>query len=70
MSNIPFKETKFGFIYGSLKLERHISDDKKGWVVIGAQTKKSNLQIYATKTGKIRIHDENGVEWLPKSKKK
>ena len=65
-TSIPYKEIEFGFIYGSIKFERCISDERNGWVVISAETKKHRLQIYATKTGKIRIHDNNGNEWLPK----
>ena len=62
---ILYKETDFGFTYGSITTERLFSDEKKEWVTLSAKTKKHNLQIYATKTGKIRIHDENGNEWLP-----
>ena len=65
MSDVEFKELKYGFKYGDAKIERHISDEKKGWVVLGLETSKRNLQIYVTKTGKVRIHDEDGEEWLP-----
>lgn len=60
------EETKYGFIYGSLKVERVASDDKRGWVVIHIETPKHNLQIYATKTGKIRMSDENENELILK----
>lgn len=66
MQDVEYKELKYGFKYGDAKIERHISDWKKGWVVIGLETSKCKIQIYVTKTGKVRIHDEFGKEWLPK----
>lgn len=62
---IHYAETKYGFDYGSAKIERCCSDEKKGWVLLKLTTPKhkDGLQIYVTKTGKIRIHDENGREW-------
>ena len=65
MSDVDFKELRYGFKYGNAKVERHISDEKKGWVVLGLETSKRRLQIYVTITGKVRISDENGKEWLP-----
>ena len=64
-ADVKFKELKYGFKYGDATIERHISDEKKGWVVLGLETSKHRLQIYVTKTGKVRIHDEDGREWLP-----
>jgi hypothetical protein len=52
-----YKETRFGFEYGAAEIQRYFSDDKKGWVIIGLKTKKKDIQIYITKTGKVRIHD-------------
>ena len=66
-----YEETQYGFDYGSAKLTRCCSDEKKGWVVLRIETPKYSghkaLQIYVTKTGKIRIHDEHG-EWKPPNK--
>jgi hypothetical protein len=56
MSGIHFKETDYGFEYGALQVERVASDEVKGWVVLRADTAKTKLQIYATKTGKVRIY--------------
>jgi hypothetical protein len=42
-----------------------MSDEKKGWVVLGITTPKQDIQVYVTKTGKIRIHDINNNEWIP-----
>ena len=61
--SITVDKTKYGFKYGSATVDRLCSDDKEGWVLIGVNTPKDNaIQIYVTKTGKIRIHDKNG-EW-------
>jgi hypothetical protein len=73
-SKIYSRETIYGFEYGSAKVERFASDYKKGWVTIRVQTPKHKLpyeamQIYVTKTGKIRIYDSNG-EWKPPEKTK
>ncbi len=65
MRDVEFKELKYGFKYGDATIERHISDEKNGWVVLGLETSKRKLQIYVTKTGKVRISDEDGKEWLP-----
>lgn len=65
LNEMIFKELKYGFKYGDATIERHISDEKKGWVVLGLETSKRKLQIYVTKTGKVRIYDEDGKEWLP-----
>jgi ribosomal protein S18 len=64
-----YKETEYGFEYGSAKVTRMFSDEKKGWVTIGIETPKYKghecLQVYITKTGKIRIFGKEG-EWEPK----
>ena len=65
---IPFEEQDYGFRYGAATVERLFNDPKKGWIIIGVDTPKSNLQIYVTKTGKVRIHDQNG-EWTSPTKK-
>lgn len=60
---IKFEETRYGFKFGSAEVGRMCSDEKKGWVILRVDTPKDNgIQIYVTKTGKIRIHDKNG-EW-------
>jgi len=59
------KITDYGFNFGSAEIERCCSDDKKGWVVIMLKTPKhpNGLQIYVTKTGKVRIFGKG--EWSP-----
>ncbi len=58
-----YEETRFGFNYGAAEITRVCSDNKKGWVTIGINTPKTKemIQIYVTKTGKVRIF-QNG-EW-------
>jgi hypothetical protein len=59
-----YKETRYGFEYGAAKVNRVFSDEKKGWVALEIKTPKHKhgLQIYITKTGKVRIHSDGG-EW-------
>ena len=66
-----YKETKYGFEYGAATIERCCSDEKKGWVVLMITTKKHypGIQVYVTKTGKVRIADEAG-EWTRPRKAK
>lgn len=64
-----YKETQFGFEYGAARVERFFSDEKKGWVTIGVTTPKAHIQVYVTKTGKIRVHDDENHEWKPERKK-
>ena len=60
---IKYEETDYGFNYGCAEVSRMCSEDKKGWVLFRVDTPKDNaIQIYVTKTGKIRISDKNG-EW-------
>ncbi len=61
-------ETTYGFIYGSANVERRMSDEKKGWVVIGIKTPKADIQVYVTKTGKVRIYNYYGREFIEKPK--
>ena len=64
---ITYEELKYGFQYGAAKVTRLFSDKKKGWVTLGIETPKQTIQVYVTKTGKIRIHDSEG-EWFRLSK--
>ena len=61
-----YKETIYGFEYGSAKIERKCSDKKKGWVCLGVETPKETLSVYVTKTGKVRIHDQKTGKELKK----
>jgi hypothetical protein len=63
--------TKYGFEWGAARIQRTFSDDKRGWVTLTLETPKyaghNGLQIYVTRTGKVRIHDSRG-EWSPPNK--
>lgn len=63
-----YAETKYGFEWGSAKISRVFSDEKKGWITLAIDTPKYKgneaLQVYVTKTGKVRISDKSG-EWSP-----
>jgi hypothetical protein len=57
---VKFEEIQYGFKWGDAEITRIFSDDKKGSVVIQVSTsKKKNLQIYVTKTGKVRLFYDN-----------
>ena len=66
--DIRYEETRFGFKWGAAEITRGFSDPKKGWVTLILETPKANIQIYVTKTGKVRIHDEKG-EWVKPKKR-
>jgi len=53
---IHFKETSYGFEYGAAKVTRIHSDEKQGWVWMEVDTPKEQINIYVTKTGKIRVY--------------
>lgn len=53
---IPYSETAYGFVFGSATVHRITSDEKRGWVVIGIDSRKHKLEVYVTKTGKMRLH--------------
>lgn len=64
---VPFAELPYGFQYGAAKVTRLFSDEKKGCITLGIETPKQAIQVYVTKTGKIRINDSDG-EWFRLSK--
>lgn len=66
--SIEFEETEYGFKYGSADLSRLCSDVKKGWVMMGLKTPKTDIQIYVTKTGKVRVFDIKNGELKSKNK--
>jgi hypothetical protein len=71
MSQIKTWLTDYGFSCGPVSVERGFSDDNKGWVTLLLQTKKhpNYMQIYVTKTGKVRIYSVDG-EWKPSATEK
>ena len=65
---MDYKEIPYGFTYGSAKVERIASDENRGWAAIGITTPKAHMIVFVTKTGKIRISDDNGEWQKPKEK--
>ena len=57
-----YRETEYGFEWGSAKITRVFSDEKKGWVTLRIETPKEDIQIYITKTGKVRVYGKDGTE--------
>lgn len=65
---IAYQEITFGFLFGSAEVTRLCSDKKKRWVILQIKTPKQMIQVYVTKTGKIRIYDADNCEWFKLSK--
>lgn len=53
-----YTEIPFGFTFGPVQVERWISDEKKGWVVIGLITARGRYRVYVTRSGKVRFFRE------------
>jgi hypothetical protein len=62
---IRCQETTYGFNYGAAEITRLFSDKKTGSITLALKTPKGELQIYVTRTGKVRIFDYHGKakEW-------
>jgi len=62
-----YKETQYGFEFGAANIERCMSHEKQGWVILTLKTPrhKNGIQLYVTKTGKVRVYGEDGKEWEP-----
>jgi len=52
-----FDRTAYGFTWGAATIERCISDTKNGWVVLSIKTPRQDIQVYVTRTGKVRLYD-------------
>ena len=63
--NNHLTRTDFGFKFGPANVSAMCSDDKKGWVVVGIETPKHAVQVYVTKTGRVRVHID-GKEFILK----
>lgn len=59
---LHYRETQYGFEWGAASVTRGFSGDLQGWVTLLIDTPKHDLQIYVTKTGKVRVYDRQG-EW-------
>ena len=62
--------TQYGFTYGPATVERACSDEKTGWVMMMLKTPKhpDGIQLYVTKTGKVRITGKG--EWKQPTRRK
>jgi hypothetical protein len=59
--------TQYGFNFGAAEVTR-IHEEKNGSVHIGIttpKTKPASMQIYVTKTGKVRVFGADSREWKP-----
>ena len=59
--DVKYQETAYGFSFGSAEVQRIASCPEKKWVVLEVKSSKHRVQLYVTKTGKVRIF-KDGVE--------
>lgn len=52
---IHFADIPYGFEFGSATVTRQMCDEKKGWIIMNVKTPRADIQIYVTKTGKVRL---------------
>ena len=57
------ERTDSGFNFGAAEVSCACADDKAGWVIMMVNTPKASVQVYVTKTGKVRFY-KNGKELL------
>jgi hypothetical protein len=62
MSGVEVEELKFGFRWGAATITRICSDGRKRWVVFEITTPKDSIQVYVTRTGKLRVFGKDGEE--------
>lgn len=58
-TKITVIRTEYGFQFGAANVSCLCSDETKGWAIIGISSPKGELQIYTTRTGKIRVFKNN-----------
>ncbi len=49
-----------GFEWGPVVVARLFCDDKNGTVTLGIETDRDKLQVYVTRTGKVRVWNARG----------
>jgi hypothetical protein len=63
MSNFPFNETRYGFDWGPLKIERIASDPKFGVVVfVGSEREQYELRV-TPKGNKVLMTKREHAHW-------
>lgn len=66
---VPCFITQCGFVFGSADVKRICSCGRRGWILISISTPKHpdhGIQVYVTKSGKVRITDNFGEWTAPK----
>lgn len=59
---MKYQVTNHGVQFGPALVEALCSDDAKGWILLRLKTGKTTIEVYVTKTGKIRFYQPNGGE--------
>ena len=54
---MQIQRTPHGFDWSCAKTECLSSDEKKGWIYLGVATPKDSIEIYITKSGKMRVYN-------------
>ena len=54
---MQIQRTPHGFDWNCAKIECLASDEKKGWVYLGVTTPRDSIEIYITKSGKMRVYN-------------
>lgn len=53
--DIRREDTQYGFRYGSATVHRMHANEKDGSVVVSIDTPRAAIQVYVTRTGKVRV---------------
>ena len=53
---MQIQRTPHGFDWSCAKIECLASDEKKGWIYLGVTTPKDSIEIYITKSGKVKVY--------------
>jgi len=54
-----YAETRYGFQWGSATVKRIAYIAERTTVVIGIKTPRADIQVYVTRTGKVRVFRGN-----------
>ena len=60
---IPYAETRYGFKWGGGEFRRVCDRKSDGSTVTQLRTDRTALDIYVTRTGKVRVFTHDGGEW-------
>jgi hypothetical protein len=55
-TQIKRENSRYGFVFGAATVERLCSDETKGWVIVGISSDRDKIEVYVTKTGKMRVY--------------